>query len=423
MKNEFTGRIGTVELFAGIGGFRIASDRLGFKTVWANDINPKSCEVYRNRFGRHELREGDIRELANEIPEHNLLTAGFPCQPFSSAGKKEGIRDARGTLFQVIVKILQEHRPDFFVLENVKRLLSMERGSHFATILHALARLDYHIEWRLLNAMNFGLSQNRQRVFIIGIKQPEKCTNDDARVKSQKSGLWPAIPIQYRGLVCQISTFDATVNDGPTIHLSAKEDLLDMSPAQYDCLVDFGMWREIKRHAARFSNWGMARKGRFFDLNIHDFTDGKNPPKLKSVLQSDVPDMFDFTCETLERLRDSTLVEKFVSGVEILSNQNGGARMGYTVFGTEGIAPTLTAATSRHYERYKIGDRYRRLTNIEYARLQGFPDNHCQAVSVYDQYMLYGNAVPPPMVEWVIEKIIKEAGVVMPEPCTLFNCR
>lgn len=79
--------------------------------------------------------------------------------------------------------------------------------------------------------------------------------------------------------------------------------------------------------------------------------------------------------------------------------------MGYTIFGISGVAPTLTSTTSRHYERYKIGNRYRRLTNVEYARLQGFPDDHCKAVSVYEQYALFGNAVPPPLVEWVMGQL------------------
>lgn len=82
--------------------------------------------------------------------------------------------------------------------------------------------------------------------------------------------------------------------------------------------------------------------------------------------------------------------------------------MGYTVFGTKGLSPTLTASTSRHYERYKIGDKFRRLTNIEYARLQGFPDDHCVGVTVYDQYQLYGNAIPPQMAEWALTKITRK---------------
>src|SRR5690349_12514113 len=142
-----------VELFAGIGGFRLAADAFNVKTIWANDIDPKACLVYRSRFGQKEMHEGDIHAFLDSMPSHRFLTGGFPCQPFSSAGKKEGIRDPRGTLFQIIVTALAKHRPDCFVLENVKRLLVMEDGCHFATILSALASLNYQIEWRLLNAM------------------------------------------------------------------------------------------------------------------------------------------------------------------------------------------------------------------------------------------------------------------------------
>src|SRR5882724_4057050 len=152
----------TIEFFSGIGGFRTASDELGLETLWANDINPNASLVYRTRFkGRH--LEGDVHDFLELVPAHDFLTGGFPCQPFSSAGKKEGIRDPRGTLFQLIVDVLEKCRPRFFVLENVKRLLTMENGHHFATILSSLAALDYRLEWRLVNAMHLGLPQNRQR--------------------------------------------------------------------------------------------------------------------------------------------------------------------------------------------------------------------------------------------------------------------
>jgi len=101
-----------------------------------------------DRFGNAELRQGDIHELVNEIPPHDLLTAGFPCQAFSSAGKKKAVRDPRGNLFEVIVDVLHRRKPSFFILENVKRLLSMEEGTHFAKILSRLASLDYNsVRW------------------------------------------------------------------------------------------------------------------------------------------------------------------------------------------------------------------------------------------------------------------------------------
>jgi DNA (cytosine-5)-methyltransferase 1 len=143
--------------------------------------------------------------------------------------------------------------------------------------------------------------------------------------------------------------------------------------------------------------------GRFYGADLNTFAAAMPCGRLDSVLQDNTPPEFDFTASTVERLKASKHVKRFVQGVEILSNQGGGARMGYTVFGISGLAPTLTSTASRHYERYKIGNCYRRLTNVEYARLQGFPDNHCSAVSVYDQYALYGNAVPAPMVAWVMK--------------------
>jgi DNA (cytosine-5)-methyltransferase 1 len=137
----------------------------------------------------------------------------------------------------------------------------------------------------------------------------------------------------------------------------------------------------------------------------------QSPPKLASVLEKDPPSEFFMDETTLERIRNSVFVNRLVDGVRILYNQGGGARMGYTVFGTDGVAPALTASHSRHYERYQIGDRYRRLTNKEYARLQGFPDDHCAVASAFNQYGLYGNAVPPPLAESVISKVVFAEGL------------
>jgi DNA (cytosine-5)-methyltransferase 1 len=365
----------TVELFAGIGGFRLAADRLGIRTIWANDLCPKACEVYRSRFGEKAICEGDIRKLLDQIPPHDLLTAGFPCQPFSSAGKKRGIEDPRGTLFQLVVEILQQCKPKFFVLENVKRLLHMEKGSHFATILASLAQLDYLIEWRLLNAVHLGLPQNRQRVFIVGVRD--------------------------QGQLDGNSPYDRTL----PIRLAAPEDVSHLSSVKLDWICSPTEWPDIGSHGVQFPNWGLAKSTKFFGGDLDGFSARQPRVPLHSILQEDVPARFDFTNSTRDRLDDSSEVNRFIDGVEILSNQKGGARMGYTVFGVNGVAPTLTSTTSRHYERYRIGCRYRRLTNVEYARIQGFPDNHCSAVSIYDQYALFGNAVPPPMAQWVIGQL------------------
>ena len=335
--------------------------------MWANDNDPRACEVYRERFGSDVLVEADIRGVWRNIPPHDLLTAGFPCQPFSSAGKKNGIRDPRGTLFREIVGAIDARRPSFFILENVKRILSMERGVHFASVLQALSDLDYQIEWRLVNAMDLSLPQNRQRVIIMGYHRSE-----GQRLR---------------------------------LHLAKESELPEVLLRDFDVLQEDRSWQRLDEHKRRFPNWGLATGGRFFSAQLPRFADCWPPVRLRDVLEPTVDETFDFTQATVERLDHNTPVDSFVQGVQVLSNQNGGARMGYTIFGVDGVAPTLTSSTSRHYERYRIGDRYRRLTNTEYARIQGFPDDHASAVSVYHQYALYGNALPPQIAGWAIDRL------------------
>lgn len=390
--NQHESCLKAVELFAGIGGFRLALDQRGIKTIWANDILPEACTVYRNNFGDKEMVEGDIRTLVDQVPPHDLLTGGFPCQPFSSAGKKQGIEDPRGTLFEVIVKILEKNQPKFFILENVKRLLAMDDGFHFATILSALAALDYRIEWRLLNAMHFGLPQNRQRVVLFG------------RHLSQFS------PDQ--------------LDDLSEMKLADSDELFDISDDDFLQLRNSSRWNLIENHGRAFSNWGIACKGKYFTCDLKKFPSTKSSVLLKDVLQEQADEEFDLTESTLQRVGQNTEINKYVGGVEIISNQSGGARMGYTIFGIHGVAPTLTSSTSRHYERYKIDEKYRRLTNIEYARIQGFPDNHCDGLALRHQYFLYGNAVPPPLVGWVMDRMLtkptKMIDLKARQPLTLF---
>ena len=165
-----TNKLKAIELFAGIGGFHLGLKAANIDTIWANDISELCCQVYQSNFGSSSIILDDINKInLSEIPEHDILTAGFPCQPFSQAGKKMGIRDrVRGTLFERIVEIIQAKKPKYFLLENVKRIINMEKGHHFRIILNALASLDYFIEWRIINPINFGIPQNRDRIFIFG---------------------------------------------------------------------------------------------------------------------------------------------------------------------------------------------------------------------------------------------------------------
>jgi DNA (cytosine-5)-methyltransferase 1 len=148
-----------------------------FHCVWANDNDKYACQIYRKHFGEKELVEGDIRAVdAGSIPDFELLTAGFPCQSFSLAGKRRGFEDTRGTLFYEIARIARVKRPRLLLLENVKGLLSNDEGRTFATILETLDELGYDVEWQVLNSKYFGVPQNRERVFIVGHsrRQPSK---------------------------------------------------------------------------------------------------------------------------------------------------------------------------------------------------------------------------------------------------------
>lgn len=161
-----------IDLFAGIGGFRIAFQSLGGKCVFSSEIDPFAKQTYEANFG--EVPFGDITDIsADQIPNHDILLAGFPCQAFSIAGRRQGFDDTRGTLFFHIARILNEKRPKAFFLENVKGLRSHDRGKTLKIILETLRdELDYFVpEPQIVNAKDFGVPQNRERIFIVGFRK------------------------------------------------------------------------------------------------------------------------------------------------------------------------------------------------------------------------------------------------------------
>lgn len=156
-----------IDLFAGIGGIRLPFDELGYKCVFSSEWDKAACDTYEANFG--ERPSGDITKIdEKDIPRHDLLLAGFPCQAFSIMGKMKGFDDIRGTMFFEVARILRHHRPKAILLENVKQLTTHDKGRTFAVIIDALTDLGYHLKWHVLNAMDFGLPQKRERVIIVG---------------------------------------------------------------------------------------------------------------------------------------------------------------------------------------------------------------------------------------------------------------
>ena len=158
-----------IDLFAGIGGIRIPFEEIGGSCVFTSEFDKFSQQTYEANFG--EMPSGDITLInEKEIPSHDVLLGGFPCQAFSNAGLKRGFDDTRGTLFFDIARILKHHQPKAFLLENVKGLRGHNGGETLKTIVRVLNDMDYNLSIDVLNAKHFGLPQNRERIFIIGFK-------------------------------------------------------------------------------------------------------------------------------------------------------------------------------------------------------------------------------------------------------------
>lgn len=158
-----------IDLFAGIGGIRLGFEANGCRTVFSSEWDKDAQAMYEANYG--EKPHGDITLIAPQaIPDHDILLGGFPCQPFSIIGKSLGFADTRGTLFFNIEEILRVKRPRALMLENVKQLQSHDQGRTLAVIREKLTNLGYHVHIKVLNALDFGLPQKRERVIIVGFK-------------------------------------------------------------------------------------------------------------------------------------------------------------------------------------------------------------------------------------------------------------
>lgn len=158
-----------IDLFAGIGGTRLGFESVGGKCVYTSEWDPHAQKTYEANFG--EKPDGDITQVkVDDIPNFDVLLAGFPCQPFSSIGKRAGfMHKTQGTLFYDVARIIEAKRPKAFLLENVQGLLTHDKGNTMSTILEVLSELDYDVQYKLLNAADFGVPQMRRRVYIVGI--------------------------------------------------------------------------------------------------------------------------------------------------------------------------------------------------------------------------------------------------------------
>ena len=160
----------TVSLFAGIGGFDIAFSNAGFDLIWANDFDKYCVETFKANVSDNIVL-GDINDHLDDIPDHDILVGGFPCQPFSTLGKLKGFDDERGTLFFTIKEILKKHDTKVAVLENVKNLLNHDGGKTFTRMKKDLEELGYKVYYQVLNSQDYGVPQRRNRAIIVALNK------------------------------------------------------------------------------------------------------------------------------------------------------------------------------------------------------------------------------------------------------------
>ena len=340
-------------LFAGIGGFDLALIRQGHEIIYANEWDKYAAQIYEKNIGQLDTR--DIREV-KDIPDHDLLTAGFPCQSFSIAGKRGGFDDTRGTLFFEIARIAKQKQPRLLLLENVKGLLSHDKGATFGTILNTLDELGYDLQWQVLNSKNFGVPQNRERVFIVGhlrgTPRPEvfPLGSDSKETYSENAHTISAVT----GL--------KKVDRFPTLDTMYKKGL--GSKQARGCIVQLN-------NPTHSNNRLYSDKGISPALNTAQ--GGNRQPKIvRPVLTPD----------------------------RAKKRQNG-RRI------KEDGEPSFTL-TGQDKHGVMVDSSIRRLTPLECERLQGFPDGWTEGISDTQRYKCLGNAVTVNVIEAIINKLKKK---------------
>lgn len=417
-----------VDLFAGTGGirlgFQMACSSLGIEShcVFSSEIDDDACASYLLNF--NENPKCDIREV-DSLPPFDFLLAGFPCQAFSYAGKRKGFGDTRGTLFFEIERLLDKYRPKGFLLENVRGLITHDGGKTFETIINCLERLGYTVEYRLLNSCNYGVPQNRVRLYIVGLR--------DSQVKlSIESDLGPSDSHAFKQHKSESSLFATEEKVFSTI----SEILEAEVPEQYYCSKTFekqlinAIGPDLsKLHGCRLidyrggqviHSWDLGLKGvcsddekLFMSLLVSnrrkkifgDHQDGK-------ALSKEQISTF-YVKDNLDDVLLSLLTKGYISCKEGKYNPVAG-NMSFEVFkflDPDSISTTLTASDTNRLGVVQ-GGRPRRITPREAARIQGYPDSYKLIDKDRAVYKQMGNGVSVPVIKAVITDYLTLNAIV-----------
>lgn len=384
-----------LDLFSGIGGFALPLDEAGHSCIGFSEIGKYAIQEYARHFPNHPPL-GDITKVDEaRLPDFDLIVGGFPCQPFSISGKRGGFEDTRGTLFFDIARIIKAKRPRWAVLENVRGLTNHDGGRTLGTIIQALWELGYAADYKVLNSKDFGVAQNRERVFIV------------------------ATPEEHCGTIKEFWHFEYPEGHDNTKRL---RDILEpnvaekyfLKPASIKKLIEYKVRNRLK--------------GNGFDAKFHDPDDYMSTLKVGG-------DGVDNLVQVGVIGKDSEATRVYhPDGIARTLKFGGGmgaktglylipeaTKQGYAVAG-EGDAINLKAENSKtrrgrvndiahtldtDVQQYTVQNkRIRRLTPVECARLQGFPDNWCNKLSDTQAYKCYGNAVTTNVIKAIIPRLV-----------------
>lgn len=418
-------KIKFIDLFAGIGGirkgFELACKKNGIASecVFTSEIKPYAVSVLIQNLPEEKVF-GDITKIeASEIPDFDILLGGFPCQAFSAAGKRRGFMDTRGTLFFEVERILKEKQPKGFVLENVEGLVNHDRenksdkiGRTLSTILSHLENLDYRVSWKVLNANDFGVPQERKRIYIVGTKNTSPTLENFIPVhKNLESILQHGEPVSDSPFVkLLLSHFKVSellgkaIKDkrggAENIHSWDIEYKGTVSPEQKEVLNLLLKERRKKKWAVEFGiDWmdGMP-------LTIEQIKTFYDKPNLEEMLEDLVQKKY-LVKEHPKKKENGIRVqdESLPLGYNIVAG-----KMSYEVakiMSPKEIAPTLVAMDMEHLF-VPDGNGIRRLTLREGLRLFGYPEDFKFDVSLQDGYDLLGNTVVVPMTMAVAERVL-----------------
>ena len=331
--------VNIIDLFAGIGGIRLGfqkaseSQNVSVSCVYTSEINKQACQTYSKNYPEDTHNPlNDITAIdEKQMPNFDVVLAGFPCQAFSIAGKRGGFEDTRGTLFFDVARLIKEKKPKVFLLENVKGLVNHRGGKTLATILNVLENdLGYSVQYKVLNAKNFGVPQNRERIYIVGFREGG-------------GGF----------------EFPETIDDSKKL-----SDIIENKPVSVKYYLSDVYWTSMQKHKERH-----AAKGNGFGYDI------KRDDGIANAI----------VCGGMGKERN-LLIDKRQKDLTPITHIKGSVNK-------EGI---------------------RKMTPIEWERLQGFPDNWTEGVADVHRYKQLGNSVAVPVVQAVSMKIIEE--LLNPKP-------